>query len=121
MGAALDFDVDLGREGGAVDEDLAFRAEEKGVAGLAEDGELGGIVRDDGDDHVGGGGDRREGRGVERAQLGGEGGGGGGVGVVDGGHAEVTILEAAGHVGPHATDSDEGDFLRHDDKGRVLS
>ena len=118
-GAALDLYVDLGCERGAVDEGLALGAKKQRVAGLAEDGELGGIVSDDRDDHISGGGDGGEGRRVSRANLGGEGGGAGGVDVVDGGHGVVTLFETAGHVGAHATDSDEGDFFSRHIEGCV--
>jgi len=59
-------------------------------------------------------GDGGERGGVRGADLGGEGGRAGGVDVVDGGHSVAAIFEAAGHVGAHATDSDEGDFFGHE-------
>ena len=116
-GTAGALDVDLGGEGGAVDEGFALGAGEKGVGTggrVGKDGELGGVVGDDGEDDVGGGGYLGEGGGVVRAQFGGEGGGGGSVDVVDGGDdVAVVELETPGHVGAHATDSDEGDGFRH--------
>ena len=51
--------------------------------------------------------------------LGGEGGGARGVNVVDGRHGVVTLFETAGHVGAHATDSDEGDFFSRHVEGCV--
>ena len=118
-GAALDLYVDLGCEGGAVDEGLALGSKKQRVAGLAEDGELRGVVSDDGDNHIGGGGNGGEGGRVGGADLTGEGGGTGGVDVVDGGHGVLTLFETAGHVGAHATDSDEGDFFSRHEEGCV--
>ena len=103
--------MELGGEGRAVDENFSFRADEQRVTGQAEDGELGGVVGDDGENNVGRGGDGGEGGGVFRADFPGERGGGRGVGVVDGGDGVAAVLEATGHVGAHAADSDEGDFF----------
>ena len=112
-GAALDLEVGAGGEGGAVDENFAGGAGEKGVAGFGEDGELGGVVGHHGDDDLGGGGDGGERQGVGGAEFLGEGGGRGGMAIVNGDHEVAAVVKATGHVGAHATDSDEGYFLGH--------
>jgi hypothetical protein len=118
-GGGFDLDVDGGADGGAVDEGFAFGGSEEGIAGGGEDGALGGVVGDDGEDHVGGGGEGGEGGADLRADFGGEGGGGRRVLVIDGGDGEAGFFEATGHVGAHATDADkcDGGIHRGRDEG----
>jgi hypothetical protein len=69
---------------------------------------LRGIIGDDGENEVGGGSDFGERGAGFGAEFGGEGLRAGRVDVVNGGDAVVLVFEAAGHVGAHAADSDEG-------------
>ena len=113
FGGFFEIDVELRAEGGAVDEGATGGVGEERVAGGCEDGAHGGVVGDDGEDDIGEGGDLGEGVAGFGTDFGGEFGGGGLIDVVDGGDWVTDFVDAAGHIGTHASDSDEGDFLGH--------
>ena len=99
--------LDAGGEGRAIDEGAALRAGEEVVALAEEDLLHRGVVGHDGEDDVGLGGDVGELFAGGRAQFRGEGLRGLGVHIVDGGDFVLEIVEAAGHIGPHASDADK--------------
>ena len=82
-------------------------------AGGGEDGALGSVGGDNGEDRVGGRCDGGELGADARANLGSELLRGGGVAVINGGDGVALFFEATGHVGAHAADADECDGRFH--------
>jgi len=68
---------------------------------------LRGVVGDDGEHDVGGGGDVGESRADPRIEFGAERLRGGRVSVIHGGDGVALFFEATRHVGAHAADADE--------------
>ncbi|MNX80746.1 hypothetical protein D3C86_1124140 [compost metagenome] len=108
-----DLPVDAGGEGGAVDEQLAFGPHEQVVIGLEKDRSHRLVVGDHGEDDVRLGGDLGERLAGLGPQLGSKRDRAIPVQVVERRDRLTAILEATGHVGPHATDADEADPIRH--------
>ncbi len=113
FGFAFDVDVHGGRDRCAVDERAAGAVREQGVAARSEDGAHGGVVADNGDDDVGGGGDFGEGIGCGGLELGGELLGACVVEIIASGYTVVPIVQAFGHVRTHASGADDSDGWLH--------
>lgn len=114
LGLAREFlhlHVDLGRERGAIDEDATGGVLQQIVFLIREDVELGLVIGDDGDDDIGEFRDARERGAGGGADLGGEFCGGFLAHIIDGADRVAAFLEATSHVGTHATDPDESNFL----------
>src|SRR5687767_14287958 len=99
------------RDCGAVDEDFALGADEQRITLLGKDGKLRRVIGDNGENHVGRGGDFGERAGAPGANFTREAVGTGGVNIVNGGDRVVTLFEAASHIGSHATDSNKSNAL----------
>ena len=119
-GGGAHFPVDGGAERGAVDEHLAGGMDQEVVAFRQENRAHGVVVSHDSEDHVRGGGDIGELVEGVRSQFFREEAGGGAVHVIDRADVVSAIVQAPGHVGSHATDSDKGDCLIHMNWGRGL-
>ena len=110
LGPVLDFLVSGRADGGAVDEQPAVSAHNKG-AGAVKNIFHRFVIGDDSDDDVRVLCDVGEFLVISRADFVRERLGALSVNVVDGGDVEVLVLESAGHVGAHAADSDEANFF----------
>ena len=105
----FDFEVDLGRDGGEVDEDAPLRAGEEVVGG--EDAAHGGVIGDDGQDDVGVGGDVGELFRRGAVEFLGQILRGLAAYVVNRADRKALFHETARHVCAHASDADHTDFL----------
>lgn len=99
-----------GAERGAIDEEFTAAAFQEAAV---EDGLHGFVIGDDGEDGVGVFGYVGEGLGWRGLEFGGELAGGFGVEVMEGAEGVAAILEAAGHIGSHASEADDTDMLDH--------
>ena len=113
FGALFDSAMDVGGDGGAIDEDFTTGILEEARAFFGEDFVHGSVVGDDGDDHVRKFGDAREVFAGFSAEFRGEFLRDFTAGIVNRRNGVAAIFEAPSHVRAHATDSDKSDFFWH--------